>query len=74
MSTGAVGPATRDLSGDDAGQLLPRTAKWAWRTLEGVIGMSGTEGNPVRAPREGREIFFAMPESIGGRRALRRVS
>jgi hypothetical protein len=66
MSTAALVPATRDPSGDDAWQLLPRTAKRARRTLEGVIGIPGTEGNRVGALRKGGEISSAMPESIGG--------
>jgi hypothetical protein len=66
MSNAAVMPATRDLSGDDAWQLLPRTAKRARRTLEGVIGISGTEGNRMGSLRKSGEIFSAIPESNGG--------
>jgi hypothetical protein len=66
MTTAAVLPATRDPSGDDAWQFLPRTAKRARRTLEGVIGIPGAEGNRVGALRKGGEICSAMPESIGG--------
>ena len=41
-------------------------AKRARRTLEGVIGIPGTEGNRVEVLRNGDEIFPAMLEAIDG--------